>query len=114
MKKALFIILPLTLLTGCKSLDYVRSQDPVLTGSTEKPVSDFGSCVSAKWSGSGGQVTSLPLSQGISIQVPQAMGGYDVVLDVTSKAAGGSDFVLYERVPSLTSDSYENAVSSCK
>lgn len=100
-------------LVGCKSLDYVRSTTPVLKGDTYKSVADFTACVSSKWSGSGGHITSLPIHNGISLQVPHAMGGYDVVLDAT-KSATGTNFTLYERVASLTSSSYESSVSSCK
>lgn len=114
MKKIMFLLLPAILLTGCKSLDYVRSQDPVLKGESPKKTSEFASCVSAKWAGSSGLITSLPLNDGMSIQVPQPMGGYDVVLDVTNSPNGGSNFILYERIPSMTSDAYLTAVNSCK
>lgn len=112
MKKFLVVIIALTLV-GCKSLDYVRSTTPVMQGTTSKSVEIFSACVSSKWSGSGGHVTSLPLNDGVSIQVPQPMGGYDLVLDVTRNEAGAK-YVLYERVASLTSKSYETAVKQCR
>jgi len=110
-KISAFLILSCTLV-GCKSLDYVRSQAPVLTGETKKNVSEFAACVSSSWSGSSGHVTSLPLNNGVSLQIPQAMGGYDVVLDV-QKTDSGSKFILFERIASLTSASYETSVKQC-
>ncbi|EMO4455803.1 TPA: hypothetical protein ACXR0B_001994 [Klebsiella variicola subsp. variicola] len=112
MNKTLIVIIAFGLV-GCKSLDYVRSTTPVLKGETSKSVADFTACVSSKWSGSGGYLTSLPIHNGISLQVPHPMGGYDVVLDAT-KSAAGTDFILYERVASLTSSSYESSVNICK
>ncbi|HDG1710886.1 TPA: hypothetical protein PFE25_004083 [Kluyvera ascorbata] len=112
MKKLLVVLIALGLV-GCKSLDYVRSTTPVVQGATPKSVEEFATCVSSKWSGSGGHITSLPINDGISLQVPQPMGGYDLVLDVT-KEASGSKYVLYERVAALTSSSYESAVKQCQ
>lgn len=100
-------------LTGCKSLDSVRAKKPVDSGETSKTVETFSACVSAKWAGNGTPITSLPLENGISILVPQAMGGYDVVLDVT-RNDNGSSYILYERIPSLTSAYFESSVKSCK
>ncbi|QCT22766.1 hypothetical protein FEM41_19845 [Jejubacter calystegiae] len=100
-------------LTGCKSLDSVRSKQPVDTGVTNKNVNEFSACVSSTWARNGTSVTSLPLENGISILVPQAMGGYDVVLDVTGNDAGSS-YVLYERIPALTSALYEETVKLCR
>lgn len=100
-------------LFGCKSLDYIRSTQPVLQDKTTKSVDEFSVCVSSKWSGSGGHITSLPINGGTSIQVPQPMGGYDVVLDVT-KIENGSSYVLYERVAALTSSFYSDSVKQCQ
>ena len=112
MKKLLVVIIALGLV-GCKSLDYVRSTSPVMQGVTSKSVEAFSTCVSSKWSGSGGHVTSLPINDGISLQIPQPMGGYDLVLDI-SKDASGSKYVLYERISALTSSSYGEAVKQCQ
>ncbi|WP_333497498.1 hypothetical protein [Kluyvera sp. CHPC 1.2972] len=112
MKKILVVIIAFGLV-GCKSLDYVRSTPPVMQGVTSKSVEAFSTCVSSKWSGSGGHITSLPINGGTSIQVPQPMGGYDVVLDVT-KIENGSSYVLYERVAALTSSFYSDSVKQCQ
>ncbi|ASA02718.1 hypothetical protein ACOTXZ_17690 [Enterobacter cloacae complex sp. LZL004] len=113
MKKVVGILLVMFAVTGCKSLDSVRATKPVNIGGSDKSVNSFSSCVSGKLAGNGTPVTSLPLENGISILVPQAMGGYDVVLDVTENN-GKTSYVLYERVPSMTSDSYEKTVLSCR
>lgn len=113
MKMIAVLAMVVFLLSGCKSLDSVRSQNPVVSGDTNKNVNEFSACVSSRWAGNGTTVTSLPLENGISILVPQAFGGYDVVLDVVAKNTGSS-FVLYERVPSLTSNLFEDSVKSCK
>lgn len=112
MRKIVVVIIVLGLM-GCKSLDYVRSTQPVLQGKTSKSVDEFTVCVSSKWSGSGGHITSLPISGGTSIQVPQPMGGYDVVLDVTRTENGGN-YVLYERMAALTSSFYSDSVKQCQ
>lgn len=112
MKKLLVVIIALGLV-GCKSLDYVRSTSPVIQGATSKSVEAFSTCVLSKWSGSGGHVTSLPINDGISLQIPQPMGGYDLVLDI-SKDVSGSKYVLYERISALTSSSYGEAVKQCQ
>lgn len=112
MKKILVVIIAFGLI-GCKSLDYVRSTTPIMQGVTSKSVEAFSTCVSSKWSGSGGHITSLPINGGTSIQVPQPMGGYDVVLDIT-KIENGSSYVLYERVAALTSSFYSDSVKQCQ
>lgn len=113
MKKILAVLMAVSVLVGCKSLNSIRSKQPVDSGVSTKSVNEFASCVSAKWDSGWNSVTSLPLENGISILIPQGMGGYDVVLDVTSENSG-SAYVLYERVPSLTPASYENNVKACK
>ncbi|EPK7771092.1 hypothetical protein FML24_27515 [Klebsiella oxytoca] len=107
------ILLAVLALTGCKSLEYVRSLDPVAKGETPKTVEAFMECISLKWSTSGGQLSTLPLANGMSIGQQQPMGGYDVVLDA-KRTANGTEYVLYERVPFLTSGSYQQSLKDCR
>lgn len=101
------------LLSGCSSLGYVRSQDPVLDGSTAKTPSAFASCVSDAWRRSNISSEVMTTGEGRSVAVPRTLGGYKVVLDITPSSAG-SDFFLYERLPHITSVTYQNGVAFCK
>lgn len=103
----------MTSLAVCKSLEPVRSKPPVDYGESAKSANNFSACVSSKWAGNGTPVTSLPLVNGISILVPQAMGSYDIVLDVMNNSSD-SAYKLYERLPALTSAFYGESVKGCK
>ncbi|HDP6950836.1 TPA: hypothetical protein P6383_004711 [Escherichia coli] len=100
-------------LTGCKSLDYVKSGNPVMEGNSLKNIDELSGCISRQWAGNGTPITSIPIENGVSLLVPQAMGGYDVVLDI-KKAGNGSSFTLYERVPALTPKIFADSVNACK
>ncbi|WP_252368112.1 hypothetical protein [Escherichia coli] len=86
-------------LTGCKSLDYVKSGKTVMEGNSLKNIDELSGCISRQWAGNGTPITSLPIENGVSLLVPQAMGGYDVVLDI--KKAGNLHHQILERCQRL-------------
>ena len=79
-------------LTGCKSLDYVKSGKPVMEGNSLKNIDELSGCISRQWAGNGTPITSLPIENGVSLLVPQAM----------------------ERVPALTPKIFADSVNACK
>ncbi|EPP2705097.1 hypothetical protein ACUNQB_003272, partial [Escherichia coli] len=85
----------------------------VMEGNSLKNIDELSGCISRQWAGNGTPITSLPIENGVSLLVPQAMGGYDVVLDI-KKAGNGSSFTLYERVPALTPKIFADSVNACK
>lgn len=53
-----------------------------MEGNSLKNIDELSGCISRQWAGNGTPITSLPIENGVSLLVPQAMGGYDVVLDI--------------------------------
>ncbi len=112
--KALGFFVIMVALAGCATVQELREGEPVSTGQSQKTAQVMSACVAEKWNQTYYNATSVPLADGFSIQILSSSGaGADAVLDVREHA-GKTNYVLFERMPSMTSNKIERAVIDCK
>lgn len=112
MKKILLIIL-ISSLAGCATVNSLRNSKPLISGVTNKSAQKYSACVVQKWNETYFHATSVPLEDGYSIQILNDVAGADAVLDVREKS-GATHYELYERAPSFTSNKVARALDLCK
>ncbi|STK78808.1 Uncharacterised protein [Escherichia coli] len=84
-----------------------------MEGNSLKNIDELSGCISRQWAGNGTPITSLPIENGVSLLVPQAMG--DMMLCLISKKQEMAVVLLfYERVPALTPKIFADSVNACK
>lgn len=67
-----------------------------MEGNSLKNIDELSGCISRQWAGNGTPITSLPIENGVSLLVPQAMG--DMMLCLISKKQEMAVVLLFMNV----------------
>jgi len=82
--------------TGCASVDSIKSLEPSFFGTTPRTAQDYSECVVAAWKGQGMEVTRSPIQDGFQVSASSSISAEAVLSVITYR--GKTDVKMSTRM----------------